>query len=377
MNNKLIPVTLLTGYLGSGKTTLLNNILKRADGRKIAVIVNDIGEVNIDAELIEKGGIATAKDENLVPLQNGCICCTLKMDLIEQISELVNLNKFDHIVIEASGICEPIPIAQTLTMLTDALKNYKLSDIVKLDAIVSVVDTLRIAREFGCGEELVKDNIDEEDIENLIIQQIEFCDVIILNKVSDVTEEELNKVRAIIKRLQPNAKVIETDYSNVDMNDILDTNLFDFEASSLSAGWIEALENPEEEEEGETEEYGISTFVYYNRKPFNREKFIKYIETLPRNIIRSKGVVYFEDQKEMSYMYEQAGTSKNVVETGLWIAEAPVEEIERLKNLNPDLARDWDDKYGDRMVKIVFIGQNMDKEEIVSQLDSFTSNIFI
>ena len=377
MNNKLIPVTLLTGYLGSGKTTLLNNILKRADGRKIAVIVNDIGEVNIDAELIEKGGIATAKDENLVPLQNGCICCTLKMDLIEQISELVNLNKFDHIVIEASGICEPIPIAQTLTMLTDALKNYKLSDIVKLDAIVSVVDTLRIAREFGCGEELVKDNIDEEDIENLIIQQIEFCDVIILNKVSDVTEEELNKVRAIIKRLQPNAKVIETDYSNVDMNDILDTNLFDFEASSLSAGWIEALENPEEEEEGETEEYGISTFVYYNRKPFNREKFIKYIETLPRNIIRSKGVVYFEDQKEMSYMYEQAGTSKNVVETGLWIAEAPIEEIERIKALNPDLARDWDDKYGDRMVKIVFIGQNMDKEEIVSQLDSFTSNIFI
>ena len=299
------------------------------------------------------------------------------MDLIEQISELVNLNKFDHIVIEASGICEPIPIAQTLTMLTDTLKKYKLSDIVKLDAIVSVVDTLRIAREFGCGEELVKDNIDEEDIENLIIQQIEFCDIIILNKVSDVTEEELNKVRAIIKRLQPNAKVIETDYSNVDMNDILDTNLFDFEASSLSAGWIEALENPEEEEEGETEEYGISTFVYYNRNPFNREKFIKYIETLPRNIIRSKGVVYFEDQKEMSYMYEQAGTSKNVVETGLWIAEAPVEEIERLKNLNPDLARDWDDKYGDRMVKIVFIGQNMDKEEIISQLDSFTSNIFI
>ena len=377
MKNKLIPVTLLTGYLGSGKTTLLNNILKNADGRKIAVIVNDIGEVNIDAELIEKGGIATSKDENLVPLQNGCICCTLKMDLIEQISELVNLNKFDHIVIEASGICEPIPIAQTLTMLTDTLKKYKLSDIVKLDAIVSVVDTLRIAREFGCGEELVKDNIDEEDIENLIIQQIEFCDVIILNKVSDVTEEELNKVRAIIKRLQPNAKVIETDYSNVDMNDILDTNLFDFEASSLSAGWIEALENPEEEEEGETEEYGISTFVYYNRNPFNREKFIKYIETLPRNIIRSKGVVYFEDQKEMSYMYEQAGTSKNVVETGLWIAEAPVEEIERLKNLNPDLARDWDDKYGDRMVKIVFIGQNMDKEEIISQLDSFTSNIFI
>ena len=377
MKNKLIPVTLLTGYLGSGKTTLLNNILKNADGRKIAVIVNDIGEVNIDAELIEKGGIATSKDENLVPLQNGCICCTLKMDLIEQISELVNLNKFDHIVIEASGICEPIPIAQTLTMLTDALENYKLSDIVKLDAIVSVVDTLRIAREFGCGEELVKENIDEEDIENLIIQQIEFCDVIILNKVSDVTEEELNKVRAIIKRLQPNAKVIETDYSNVDMNDILDTNLFDFEASSLSAGWIEALENPEEEEEGETEEYGISTFVYYNRKPFNREKFIKYIETLPRNIIRSKGVVYFEDQKEMSYMYEQAGTSKNVVETGLWIAEAPIEEIERIKALNPDLARDWDDKYGDRMVKIVFIGQNMDKEEIVSQLDSFTSNIFI
>lgn len=377
MKQNLIPVTLLTGYLGSGKTTLLNNILKNADGRKIAVIVNDIGEVNIDAELIEKGGIASAKEESLVPLQNGCICCTLKMDLIEQISELVNLNKFDHIVIEASGICEPIPIAQTLTMLTDALVNYQLSDIVKLDAIVSVVDALRIAREFGCGDELIKENIDDEDIENLIIQQIEFCDIIILNKVSDITEDELNRVRTIIKRLQPHAKIIETDYSKVDMKEIMDTNLFDFETSSLSAGWIEALENPEEDEEGETEEYGISTFVYYNRKPLNRDKFIKYIENLPRNVIRSKGVVYFEDQKEMSYMYEQAGIQKNVVETGLWIVEAPLEEQEKIKALNPDLLKDWDDVYGDKMVKIVFIGQNMNKEEIETKLNSFTNNVYI
>lgn len=368
--NKLIPVTLLTGYLGSGKTTLLNNILKNANGKKIAVIVNDIGEVNIDADLIEKGGIVNSKDESLVPLQNGCICCTLKADLIEQISDIVSMNKFDYIIIEASGICEPIPIAQTLTMLTDALARYKTSTMVKLDSIVSVVDALRLSNEFGCGDDLVKGNIDEEDIENLIIQQIEFCNTIILNKVDMISTDALNKIKAIIKRLQPNAKIIETNYCNVDMNDIINVSLFDFEKASMSAGWIEQLNKPEEEaEEGETEEYGISTFVYYRRTPLNREKFNEFVSSLPKNIVRSKGIVYFDDNINMSYMFESVGKQTTLEEAGEWLATAPEREIKAVLRENPDVAKDWDPKFGDRMVKLVFIGQKMDKDLIISALD--------
>lgn len=366
---KNIPITLLTGYLGSGKTTLINHILTNNNDKKIAIIVNDIGEVNIDANLIEKDGLVSKKDDSLVALSNGCICCNLKMDLVEQILEIVRLNKFDHIIIEASGICEPIPIAQTISMIPEMCND----DICYLDLIVTITDALRLAREFNCGDNLVKENIDDDDLEKLIIEQLEFCNVIILNKVSDISKEELNEVKAIIKSIQPNAKIIETDYSKVDVNDILDTNLFDFETSAMSAGWIEALENDHDHEESEeTLEYGINTFVYYRRGPFNRKLFYEFLDTpWDKSIIRTKGVVYFTDELNMAYMFESAGNSKNLVATGPWIVDMPKEEQQTILISNPDIKDDWDEEYGDKMIKIVFIGKNMDKEYIINKLDSF------
>lgn len=366
---KHIPITLLTGYLGSGKTTLINHILTHNKKNKIAVIVNDIGEVNIDANLIEKDGIVSQKDESLVALQNGCICCNLKMDLVEQILEIVRQNKFDHIIIEASGICEPIPIAQTITMINEMCN----SDVCYLDSIITITDALRLAREFNCGNDLEKEDLDDEDLEKLIIEQLEFCNIIILNKVDDITKEELKEVKAVIKSIQPHAQIIETNYSKIDVNKVFDTNLFDFEKSAMSAGWIEALENPEEEEEsGEVLEYGINTFVYYKRAPFNRKLFYEFLDTVwDKSIIRTKGVVYFTDELNMSYMLESAGNSKNLVATGPWISEMPKDEQDAILIANPDIKDDWDDEYGDKMIKIVFIGKNMDKEKIISKLDSF------
>ena len=371
MDNKPVKITLLTGYLGSGKTTLINHILNNKEGYKIAVIVNDIGEVNVDANLIEKGGIVTEKDESLVSLSNGCICCNLKMDLVKQITDIIEQNKFDHIIIEASGICEPIPIAQTVTMMNEMYEDYTKQQLCKLDAVITVTDALRLKDEFNCGDNLVNEEIDDEDIEKLIIEQLEFCNLIILNKVNDIDKESLNKIRTIIKSLQPNAKIIETNYSNVEISEILDTNLFDFEKSSMSAGWIEALENPEELEESEEElEYGISTFVYYRRAPFNRKLFMNYIENeLDNSIIRSKGVIYFTDELDMSYMFETAGRSKTLVKTGVWIKDMPEEDQDVIIRENPDIKEIWDDEYGDRMIKLVFIGKDMDKEKIVSNLD--------
>ena len=371
MDNKPVKITLLTGYLGSGKTTLINHILNNKEGYKIAVIVNDIGEVNVDANLIEKGGIVTEKDESLVSLSNGCICCNLKMDLVKQITDIIEQNKFDHIIIEASGICEPIPIAQTITMMNEMYEDYTKQQLCKLDAVITVTDALRLKDEFNCGDNLVNEEIDDEDIEKLIIEQLEFCNLIILNKVNDIDKESLNKIRTIIKSLQPNAKIIETNYSNVEISEILDTNLFDFEKSSMSAGWIEALENPEELEESEEElEYGISTFVYYRRAPFNRKLFMNYIENeLDNSIIRSKGVIYFTDELDMSYMFETAGRSKTLVKTGVWIKDMPEEDQDVIIRENPDIKEIWDDEYGDRMIKLVFIGKDMDKEKIVSNLD--------
>ena len=339
--NKIVPITLLTGYLGAGKTTLINHVLSNQEGYKVAVIVNDIGEINIDAELIQKGGIVREQDSNLVPLSNGCICCTLKVDLMQQIVELIKTGKFDYILIEASGICEPLPIAQTITVLSEQTEAYGLPKICRLDNVVTVVDAARLAYEFEAGENLVKQNLDEEDIENLLIQQIEFCNTIVLNKVDEVSEEDLNKVKSVIKALQPVAKIIETNYAKVDVKEIIDTNSFNFEKASSSAGWIQELErddneneddNDEDEHEheehsnhhhdeheeeknghhhhhhhnhdnGEAEEYGIGTFVYARRKAFNRDKFEEYVNFKWRkNIIRCKGIIWFSDEQDMSYV---------------------------------------------------------------------------
>ncbi len=408
--NKIVPITLLTGYLGAGKTTLINHVLNNQEGYKVAVIVNDIGEVNIDAELIAKGGIVNEKDADLVPLSNGCICCTLKVDLMKQIVELIKTGKFDYILIEASGICEPIPIAQTLTVLSEQSEQYGLPKICRLDNVVTVVDAYRLATEFGCGDDLVKENIDEEDIENLLIQQIEFCNTIILNKVNELNADELGRVKAVIKALQPTAKLIETNYGKVEVKDIIDTHSFDFNVAAESAGWIQELqkdvedeeENEEEHEhnheheehehhheeeneheehhghhhhhhhgEGEVEEYGIGTFVYYRRDPFDRQKLEEFLNNkFPKSVIRSKGIVWFSDENEASYVLEQAGKQIQASDAGLWVATAPEVEKQQIIRESPEILEDWDEKYGDRMIKLVFIGRNMDKEQIIKDLDS-------
>lgn len=406
MKQKEIPILLLTGYLGSGKTTLVNRILANKRGIRFAVIVNDIGEVNIDASLIQKGGVVGKKDDSLVALQNGCICCTLKADLIEQVYELMKLERFDYIVIEASGICEPEPIAQTLCSIPRLGDAYTRYGICRLDCIASVVDALRLQSEFSCGDSLTRKGLDEEDIENLIVQQIEFCNIILLNKADEVSPEELGRIKKIIRTLQPAAEIIECNYADVDLDKLLNTRLFNFEHTAVSAGWIREIERaatPEEEREahahgshhhhdedehhheeeehhhhhhhhdhegGEVEEYGIGTFVYYRRPAFNLQKLDHFIATRwPKNIIRSKGVCYFSDNRDMSYLFEQAGIQKKLTEAGQWYATAPEEDLIELLKQEPDLLRDWDEKYGDRMQKIVFIGQHLDKEKLAHDLD--------
>lgn len=411
MDKKKVPVLLLTGYLGSGKTTLLNRILTNHKGIKFAVIVNDIGEVNIDASLIAKGGVVSSKDDSLVALQNGCICCTLQNDLMKQVSDLMN-QKFDYIVIEASGICEPEPIARTLTSMPLVAPDLTKNAIPRLDAIVTIVDALRLQSEFESGEKLKSNKIAEEDIENLVIQQIEFCNIILLNKKSEVTKGELNQIKEIVKALQPKAEIIECDYCDVPLDRLINTHLFDYEKTVTSATWIQEIEKPldeiEEEhhhhyhhdhdhdhedhsdcdhehgmchhhhhhhhhEGGETEEYGISTFVYYRRDPFNINKFDWFVgKRWPQSVIRAKGICYFSDQTDMSYLFEQAGVQKKLTEAGQWYATAPQEELEQLMAREPGLMKDWDPVYGDRMQKIVFIGKNMDQEEITKLLDSCT-----
>lgn len=411
---KQIPVLLITGYLGSGKTTLLNRILNNKRGIKFAVIVNDIGEVNIDANLIEQGGVVGKKDDSLVALQNGCICCTLKMDLVEQLHDITCMDKFDYIAIEASGICEPEPIAQTICSIPQMGKKYLENGLARLDCIVTVVDALRMRDEFGCGDDLMKKHIGEEDIENLVIQQVEFCNKILLNKVDEVSPEELDRIKKIIRALQPKAEILECNYGDVDFDKILHTGLFNFEKVVTSATWIRELEghhdedeheheeeheheheeehehhhhdhdHEEEEEghhhhghhhhhhhdEGEAEEYGIGTFVYYRRPAFNLENFDHFVATKwPKNVIRAKGVCYFTDEPDMCYLFEQAGKQKTIRQAGKFYATMPENELQRMLDTDPTLRRDWDETYGDRMQKIVFIGQNLDKEEITRLLD--------
>ena len=428
MNNKEVPVLLLTGYLGSGKTTLLNKILANKKGIKFAVIVNDIGEVNIDAALIEKGGVVGQKDDSLVSLQNGCICCTLKIDLVEQLKEIVDMKRFDYIVIEASGICEPAPIAQTICSIPSLGPQYIKNGILRLDSIVTVVDALRMKDEFANGSDLMKSNLDEEDLASLVIQQIEFCNIILLNKAAEVEPKELEYLKQIIRAIQPKAEIFECNYGDIDLDLIVNTHKFDWETVATSAGWIQEIEaerNGEEDEHeehehhheheehehhhhddehehhhhddhdhdhdhchhhhhdhdhdhegGEVEEYGIGTFVYYRRKAFDLALFDEFVaRKWPRDVVRAKGICYFADEPDMCYVFEQAGQQKTVKQAGQWLATMPADQLAELRRSNPQLEKEWDDKYGDRMIKIVFIGQHIkeQKDAIIKELDKCLS----
>ena len=384
-----IPVLLLTGYLGSGKTTLVNRILSNTKGIKFAVIVNDIGEVNIDASLIEQGGVVGQKDDSLVALQNGCICCTLKLDLVQQLNDIVSMGKFDYIVIEASGICEPAPIAQTICAYPELYPQLAKNGIAKLDSIVTVVDALRLRDEFGGGNDLLKENIGEDDLERLVIEQIEFCNTIIINKIAEVTPEELAKVKKIIRALQPKANILECNYGDVDLDLIIGTGQFNFDEVATSASWIAELEGEhdedehqhhhqhdhpegiENEESGEALEYNIQTFVYYRRPAMDLGLFDDFVaRRWPKNVIRCKGICYFNDEKNKCYVFEQAGKQVQIRDAGQWYATMPADQLEQMKAQTPALRRDWDETYGDRMQKLVFIGQNLDQEAITKELDA-------
>ncbi|MBR0290504.1 MAG: GTP-binding protein [Bacteroidales bacterium] len=372
MEIRQLPVLLLTGYLGSGKTTLLNRILANRKGIKFAVIVNDIGEVNIDADLIQKGGIVGQGDDSLVALQNGCICCTLKMDLVNQIADLASTKAFDYIVIEASGICEPAPIANTISTMPNFGVQYTKGAVPYVDCIVTVVDSLRMKDEFAGGDALGREDIGEEDLERLIIEQLEFCNIVLLNKASELTPEELGRLRAIVKGINPGAKVLQCDYGDIDLDEIIYTGMFDFDTVATSAAWIAAIEgeDDEEEAEGEALEYGIDTFVYMRREPLDINKFDNFIfKHWPAGIIRAKGVCYFATEPGQCYLFEQAGRQKLVRDAGLWYATMDEYELEQQMASDPQLRRDWDPVYGDRMQKIVFIGQNLDKQEITRLMD--------
>ncbi|MBO6169766.1 MAG: GTP-binding protein [Bacteroidales bacterium] len=373
METRQVPVLLLTGYLGSGKTTLLNRILSNRKGIKFAVIVNDIGEVNIDADLIQKGGVVGQGDDSLVALQNGCICCTLKMDLVAQVAELVSSKSFDYIVIEASGICEPAPIANTICTMPSFGTQYLRGGIPYVDCIVTVVDALRMKDEFGGGEALGKEDLGEEDLERLIIEQLEFCNIVLLNKASEVTADELGRLKAIVKGINPGAKVLSCDYGDIDLDEIIYTGMFDFDAVATSAAWIAAIEgeDDEDEAEGEALEYGIDTYVYTRREPLDLNKFDNFIfKHWPSNIIRAKGMCYFASDPDQCYLFEQAGREKLIKDAGLWYATMDEYELQQQMERDPQLRRDWDPVYGDRMQKLVFIGQHLDKEGIKTSLDN-------
>ena len=409
VNINKIPVLLLTGYLGSGKTTLLNRILTNQKGIRFAVIVNDIGEVNIDASLIQQGGVVSQQDDSLIALQNGCICCSLKMDLIQQLHDLAAQKAYDYIVIEASGICEPAPIAQTLCSYAQMVPQFATDGLPTLDCICAVVDALRIRDEFE--EQLTANSqqliAKEEDLAALVIEQIEFCNIILLNKASEVSEDELARIKSIIRAIQPTAEIIETNYCDVDIDKILNTHLFDFDKVATSAKWIQEIEDAhhhhdhdedddddddhEEHEHDEHDEhhhhhhdhdhehgdhdhlaeFGIETYVYFERKPFDLGMFDEFVaQHWPKNVIRCKGMCYFAEEYDMCYLFEQAGRQFNIRKAGEWFATMPKEELMQLMADDPQLRKDWDQQYGDRMQKLVFIGQHLDKEAIKAALDN-------
>ena len=395
------PITLLCGYLGAGKTTLLNRVLNNQQGYRVAVIVNDIGEINVDASLIEKGGNITDTSD-IVPLTNGCICCTLKSQMATNIEKMIKTGKYDYILIEASGVCEPMPIAQELELIKNG----------KLDNVVGVVDAARLVDEFASGDSLLKkDEIEEEDIESLLIQQIEFCSTLIINKIDLVSESDLAKVRKVIQALHPGVKVIETSHGDVPVKDILATDSFDFDEVYASAGWCKALEegelgddedddddddddhdhhehhhhehhhdheehedheqhHHEHRHEGESEdEYGIGTFIYYRRTPFDRNRLRAYVKNWPKDIIRCKGLAWFGDEYDMAYVFETSGRQLLCGPYGKWIASAPAAQRRQILASNPQIRADWDDSVGDRMVRLCIIGKNLNRKAIAADLD--------
>jgi len=370
-NSNTIPVLLLTGYLGSGKTTLLNRILANTAGIRFAVIVNDIGEVNIDADLIQRGGVVSQQDDNLLSLTNGCICCTLKMDLVQQLHDLAAARAYDYIVIEASGICEPAPIAQTICSYSKMVP-FTEDPVPVLDCVASVCDALRLRDEFASGRDLQRTDLGEDDLASLVIQQIEFCNLVLLNKASEIGEEDLRQITTIIRAIQPHAEIIPCDYCNVPVNRLVNTRLFNFDEVVGSAAWLEGVEGDiENEEEGEAYEYGISTFVYYRRRPFNLGLFDDFVaRRWPKSVIRCKGMCYFSDEYDMCYLFEQAGRQLGIKQCGEFYATMPKDELERMMQHDPILRRDWDPEYGDRMQKLVFIGQDMDQAAITQALDA-------
>ena len=365
---KQTKIVLLTGYLGAGKTTLLNHILSNDRGVRAAVLVNDIGEINVDASLIAKGGLSQV-DGELIPMTNGCLCCTLSDDLARQLAQIADSGDFDYIIIEASGICEPIPIAYTISQFCDESK-YGSAAPLDLDNIVAVVDCARMWDEFHGGRDLLADNIDEDDIEALLIQQLEFCTTVVLNKCDTVTREQIDELKGIVRSLQKEAVIVEAEQGNVDLDQILDTNRFDFNQAYGSAAWLDAMEHPEEHDDPEVLEYGIETFVYDRRRPFDIDRFADYVRTWPKEIIRAKGQLWSAQDPDMCYMFEQAGQQSMLSEQGKFIASAPDDIRARLIAENPEVMDDWDETCGDRETMICFIGQHMDKQALVAGLDA-------
>ncbi len=366
-----IPVTVLTGYLGSGKTTVLNHVLANRQGLKVAVIVNDMGEVNIDASLIEKGGDVSQSDDSLVPLSNGCICCTLRTDLIRQVARLVKAGRYDYILIEASGICEPLPIAQTLTLMDGSVGNGRLPKLCRLDTVATVVDACRLESEFLEGASLLQaGDFGEDDIGRLLVEQIEFCNVIVLNKIDLVSRPQRDRIQAILRKLQPSANIICAERGRIDPRDILDTQLFNFQEACLAPGWIQELEKAKNgEKEGEQEEYGINSFVYDRRRPFDSAKLSEWIDSWPKNVVRCKGIAWVSNHNDTIYLFEQAGPSIDMTPFGRWLASGTKYEQQKALAKNPDARKDWDPAVGDRMIRLVFIGIHLEREKLCASLD--------